>query len=969
MFHGALERLTFTVTQWPGVTLWAVALLTLLSIGITARFLTFKTNRADLLDPKTEYHRRWLQFVEQFGDDADVVVVVEGENPEAIIPVLDRLSEKLAAEPDHFSRVLCRIDPGNLRRKALQYLRPKDLEAANRRLEMYSPILQGHWNRAGLESYCLRMADFLRRQSPNSAGTEDGVITQAHRLSLSLERYFENPREFDSPWPEIVSPTAFPKAGAFDAQYQLSPGGRMGFLLVLPRDTGKTFSGASASLTRLHKILAEVQSESPNATLRMTGIPILEADEMARSQEDMALASALSFAGVGLILLIGFRGLRHPLLAMIMLAVGIAWSLGYTTLAVGHLNILSVSFAAILIGLGIDFAIHYLARYLELRHQGKSLREALISAARSTGSGIITAAVTTSLAFLCATFTNFLGIAELGIIAGGGILLCTLVTFLVLPSLIMFADRRREPRQLPTPFQANLLRQATSDHPWLVACASLVCVAAVAAQGFTLEDGRLRSKVGYDYNLLNLQAKGLPSVELQNRIFEESNGSLLYAVSIADSPQQARLLKKRFLELPTVTRVEELGSYMPEYPASETNLLVQAIHARLSHITEFPREFPQIDPLSIGRSIEMLLQALKERDDSFSREAAQALDGFLDRFEHLPLEQQMHLLGGFQQAMLMSLHRQFQGLASISDPIPVSPEDFPEAIRSRFVSQRGSWLLRVYPTRQIWDEQPLTEFVQDVRSVDPEATGTPLQNYEAARQIQESYLNAAVFALATIILVLLIDSLSLGPLLVTLISPTFAVGYAVLTLQRSGQLLEPIPLIALYIGVAILAAAVFDLTSIRNMLLTMLPPIGGLLMMVGALGVMGMHFNPANLIVLPLLMGIGVDDGVHVVHDFRMQKGKYRTAPSTINAITLTSLTSMAGFGSMLIAAHQGLVSLAVVLVVGVGSCLFISLVFLPAVLTLISNWRRDDSDHESSMTDEGDEAATILAWTDRQAA
>ena len=111
--------------------------------------------------------------------------------------------------------------------------------------------------------------------------------------------------------------------------------------------------------------------------------------------------------------------------------------------------------------------------------------------------------------------------------------------------------------------------------------------------------------------------------------------------------------------------------------------------------------------------------------------------------------------------------------------------------------------------------------------------------------------------------------------------------------------------------------------------------------MFGMLELLGLDLNPANLIVLPLVLGIGVDDGVHVVHDFRMQRGRYRTSSSTINAIVLTSLTSMIGFGSMMLAAHRGLYSLGLVLVIGIGSCLFVSLVTLPAILMLVDRYQR----------------------------
>src|SRR5690606_29112238 len=223
-------------------------------------------------------------------------------------------------------------------------------------------------------------------------------------------------------------------------------------------------------------------------------------------------------------------------------------------------------------------------------------------------------------------------------------------------------------------------------------------------------------------------------------------------------------------------------------------------------------------------------------------------------------------------------------------------------------------------------------------SVDPEATGTPLQNYEAARQIRDSYMNAALYAFVVIWLVLLVDTVGRGPLLVGLITPLALIGLAVLVLPDPHTLLTPMQTLWLYLAMVTAGAAIFDFPSVGNTFLTLLPPLGGGAMMFGILGLLGIDLNPANLIVLPLILGIGVDDGVHVIHDLRMQPpGRYQTSSSTINAIMLTSLTSMIGFGSMMLAAHRGLASLGLVLVIGVGSCLFVSLVTLPAILTLVS--------------------------------
>jgi predicted RND superfamily exporter protein len=107
--------------------------------------------------------------------------------------------------------------------------------------------------------------------------------------------------------------------------------------------------------------------------------------------------------------------------------------------------------------------------------------------------------------------------------------------------------------------------------------------------------------------------------------------------------------------------------------------------------------------------------------------------------------------------------------------------------------------------------------------------------------------------------------------------------------------------------------------------------------MFGLMGLFGVDLNPANMIVLPLILGIGVDNGVHVVHNFRAQPQGFRLSASTMNAMALTSLTTMVGFGSMLVAAHRGLYSVGLVMVLGVGACLFVSLVTLPAILTVLA--------------------------------
>ena len=229
-------------------------------------------------------------------------------------------------------------------------------------------------------------------------------------------------------------------------------------------------------------------------------------------------------------------------------------------------------------------------------------------------------------------------------------------------------------------------------------------------------------------------------------------------------------------------------------------------------------------------------------------------------------------------------------LRSMANPEPPQLSDLPEGLVTRFVGKSNRYLLKIYSRADIWDMDALEQFVADVKRIDPEATGKPLQTYYASRQMQFSYVQAAIYSLVAVVAVLWLDFRHFG--------------YVLLTLMPVGS---------------------------------------GMLMLFGVMGLLDIPLNPANMIVLPLILGIGIDDGVHVVHDFRNQNGRYMLSRSTATAVLLTSLTTMIGFGSLMIAGHLGLKSLGRVLTIGVNCCLMTSLVMLPALLTWMTSGRSDD--------------------------
>ena len=213
--------------------------------------------------------------------------------------------------------------------------------------------------------------------------------------------------------------------------------------------------------------------------------------------------------------------------------------------------------------------------------------------------------------------------------------------------------------------------------------------------------------------------------------------------------------------------------------------------------------------------------------------------------------------------------------------------DLPPDLRERYVGKNGQWLLRVFGKGSLWEYKPLADFVAQIAVVDPDATGKPISTLDGLRTMKRGFQWAGVYALGAIVLVLF-----------------------------------------------------WDFRRLRHMLLALAPLGMGVLCALGIMGMCGWPLNPANMIAFPLIVGVGVDNGVHVLHDYlsRNRKRQYTLSHTTGQGIMTAALTTILGFGTLMISSHRGLVGLGFILTLGVGCCMLCALVFLPAVLHIISN-------------------------------
>ncbi|MCL2743857.1 MAG: MMPL family transporter [Planctomycetaceae bacterium] len=942
------------------------------SVYLATQHLGFKMSRLDLINPNSSFNHLWLDYIKEFGDNDEVVVVVEGKNSTEIIPVLETISAATEQEPQFFQSILKGVDTSKIRKKGLHYVPLKELQLINEFVQETAPLTNGHWEHLAAAPMLNRIADTLEKSTEPEKLFR--AVSELDSLSLSIAQSFGNRPSYGSPWDSIQNtllngsqsfPAPVPEVVAAcsqnDTNYFIFPvdNGVMGFVLLKLANIDKTQTAqGQKAIDKLRSITNTVVKQNPTVKIGLTGMPIIENDEMRSSTDSMSKATVIAFFGVVAIFAAGFGGIRHPFFGMIALIVAFCWTLGYITIAVGHLNILSIAFGTMLVGLGTDFSVHYIARYLQLRHSGLGTEEALCQTARQVGPGILVGAITTATAFYAASFTEFTGIAELGIISGGGIILCVISSLVVLPAIIQVLDRKygkHQKKYFPKPMDIRPALMPVFRYPtFVLATAAFILLLLILGI----------PKVWYDYNLLHLQAVGLESVELEERLLEqdtEKGGkNIWFALSITNSKEELLEKKKQFAEKYPELTVEEIVSWFPDTDPEKAPIINQ-LAAALSNLPERPAEIAASEPTETGTALARVQYALSSPDSplmrllnpssrsnthgnissvsgiqieryntvnippqaaAFASTLQQKIPQILrnlaetrETLRRMPQREYTARMTQYQSAVAGDLLTRLQTLRDMAVPEPPSFDDLPPSLVQRFVSKGGKYLMRIYTTANIWNMDEMRKFVSAVRDIDPKATGSPLQTYEASLQMQESFIYAAFYAFGMIVLFLLID-----------------------------------------------------FRSLKDTAFALLPMLMGFTMMFGILGWLDIPLNPANMIVLPLVLGLGIDDGVHLIHDYRQQCGrgrktahKYKLSSSLAIAVLITSLTTLVGFGSMMVAAHRGLQSLGRVQVIGVTCCMITSLTVLPALFIL---WSKNKTGLLADETETVQEAEVIKIET-----
>ncbi|MBI3724319.1 MMPL family transporter [bacterium] len=922
----AAERFTAGLARFivrhPQTVIALAAILTVLASVFAWFHLTLDTDRNRLIGENLPYNQRYIALEKEFGDLAALTVVVEARSRKRAQEFALDLDAACSKDAENFGPIFYRVDLDRLKGHVLKLAQLEDLKELRTTLED-AKLPDRMAAKEGMGGLFTGLGAHVRQRVESGdvdrgeGGADMGGILFG--VIDGVEGALRNGAPYSTPWEGKVDDgwawEPVPPEGSPTSRY--GPSGARLIVLIqpVPRPGVDT---AEQSVHALRALLDNYKKDPKwaDVVLGLTGGPVLAVDEMETYRRDATIATVVGFFAVILLFMISFRRVLGPLCAGICLAMAIAFTLAFAAIWPGHLNLISIVFLEILIGLGIDFGIHLISRYDEERTYGMEPGPALEAALGLTGRASAAGAMTTALAFMATLLADFRGIQEFGVIAAVGILFCLATMLVVLPAMIVLADRgrggmKRRPRPGFARTRGALALDRWSIHdPWtlVIACVLLGWLA------LTVAALRLR----YSGNLLELQATGLESVKYANDLVQGDTIANL----VCDSPEQLEryTAKLRSLERRIVKKYECLPVQQEEKLAEIAkigSILESVPPGGVGDGKDKPRPVedptPPADAVDARKALEnfrggvsefasALRIAEDEAGNSGRSDDVRGIEQILRRLDALleaanpeapdPLKRALGLVEfekGFRKELSDLMVRLRQESAS---PNKIGPDDLPPALRDRFVGKSGKFLIHIYPGQKIFDDKPLEEFIRTIRSVPEfkdELTGVPVQIYETGKRMKEGYEKAGLISFLFIALYLLVHYRSFA---------------------RAG-----ITLAALVVGAAIGT---------------------------GALALKGETLNPANMLAIPLTLGIGVCYAIQLVHRHRQAYARPSVAgpqpviaTSTGRGVVLSAGTNVVGFGALALAQHQGTASIGWAITFGVLGCLVAALFFLPALLRI----------------------------------
>ncbi len=869
----------------------AVSLGSIIYLSATKRF-TMEMSWSDMLPANEPMAKEFDRILKEFRSASNTIVVVQGREKE-IKKFADEIAPQIEKLKEYVDEVYYKIDKDFFARHGFMLMKEKDLERTS---DMFVDLnlipLLSSINDNFEEVYIGDEEALSTKQKEDEAVR---ALDGFEYWIIAMDKFVSGSEKADKEFTEEAV-----ERFLYGDPYFISQDKRVLLLTVKPTFTEMDIEKDVASTDSIQAILNMHLRNYPGVRAGLAGNIPLQRDEMYYTQRDMTFGLILALILVVVLFILTFRMLSIPMLAGVNLILAIIITVGLVAIYPGRLNIMTAMFGVILIGLGIDYAIHIISLYSERRTIDKDPPTAMEEALVRSGGGIITGALTTAAAFFTLSISVTRGIKEMGIVLGMGIICAMVVTMIGLPAFLSamekfsskFRKRPFQPRYIEFTALENF-GKSVSRRPLIYLLIGFVLT------GFFFYQYKYRLR--FDYNMLNIEPKGLPTVMLQDTIVEAFDLSIDYAMVTASTIEESYTLAEKASGMPSFSRVENIGDFCPPMEKQRKRLVY------INKIRNLLDKNKQNLPVSSG-DLQDLIEQLERLDMNIYELSQLAFLGGRDKvdekcksiignpeFENpqsiiLNLADKIkknpagsiRRLNEFQKLYEPLLRKKIYDMANLDF---LSLDNIPYNIKSRYVNDdEDLFLVNIYPREYIWNFENMRRFSKQVELVSERVTGLPPLFLRLIELIGRDGKRATVLTLFIVILLLWLD-----------------------------------------------------FRSLKLALLGIIPLIAGGLWMLGLLSSFGMMLTVVNVIGIPMIVGIGIDDGVHILHRYRVE-GFDKTPQvllSTGKAVLLTSLTTMAGFGSLMISKYRGFIGLGALLVFGVGACFITTVLFMPSIINI----------------------------------
>jgi hopanoid biosynthesis associated RND transporter like protein HpnN len=825
-----------------------------------ADHIRINTNTDEVLSRSLPFRQQNIAFRQVFpGLNDAIVVVLDGANPDVVAEMGNQLTQRLRAMPQIFPSVLDPASEPYFRRNGFLYLSPEQLADLSDRLAESQPFLATLAADPSLRG----LFDMLRRaieeggsELANASGMRAGLDALADVVERRTTR-----DDASLSWSRLMGGDALPQSSRrlIVAETQIDP---------------SSFEPAARIFRALYGLAEELGFERNGVRMRLTGEAALSTEELDSVFQGAISASLLSFIIVAVIVVAGLRSPRLVFSVLASLIMGLVWTAAFASAAVGALNLISVAFAVLFVGIAVDFGIHFALRYKEQLLNGMPHRAALANATAGVGPSLLLAGLAAMLAFFSFLPTSYRGVAELGLISGVGMLIAAATSLTVLPAMLTVLPKGRA-------MGPGVVPSATVVEGFIQRNARAICIAALALGLAALP---LAAQVYFEKNPLNLQDPSTPSVQTLRELMRSDPATRPTISVVTRNLDDAQAMAARLKRLPSVADAVTAQSLVPTDIDRKLEIIGE-MNVFLAPLTIGTAPVAAPSDAERRAAIEGFIAAARPfaagPQAGVLREPMQRLADALQRF----LERRGDAegaLAGLDQALVGGLPARLDALREALGAQPVTLADVPQWLSRQYLAPDGRARVEAQPRFDLMDNEEMRRFCAEVTSVAPDAVGPVVQLVASGDAVVEAFEQASAIALVLITLLLFL------------------------------QLRSALDVVLVLTPLALAATLTFAISA------TIGPPI-----------------NFANIIVIPLLLGLGVSSGIYLVTRAREERDGTLLRTITPRAVLFSALTTIASFGSLAVERHVGTASMGKLLLIALTLSLVCTLIVLPAMLSL----------------------------------